>query len=111
MSQQENIPPFYVGQRVVAVMNSPRGFFKKGQEFVVQGIHFFKCCHQDWVISIGIDGIDRYCACACGTRFVFPGSNVFMWHVTSLFAPIESQFQSITLEKVLETETPLIGVN
>jgi hypothetical protein len=31
--------------------------------------------------------------------------------MTSRFAPVHSDFQSITLEKVLEKETPLIGVN
>lgn len=47
-----DIPPFYVGQEIVAIKDHPGlGLYKKGDEFIVNAI-YKGCC--EWMIDIGI---------------------------------------------------------
>lgn len=58
------IPPFYVGQEVVANSNHAQRVFKKGDEFTVTSIRP-TCC--GWLITIGILGRNRISKCSiCG---------------------------------------------
>lgn len=100
-----NYPPFYVGQRVVALRSHWQGYFEKGEEFIVVGIRK-PCCV--WVIDVGIPNKHMGCVCSkCG----YGEFNVNAWFAIEDFAPISENFQAITLEKVVEVETPLISVN
>jgi hypothetical protein len=90
-----NLPPFYAGQKVVSLIGweDARRIYgynypSKGQVVVVQGIE--SNGHGGWHIQV-------------------PNCEVVLWY--KHFAPIEENFQSISLEKVLEKETPLIGIN
>lgn len=103
-----SIPPFYVGQEVVAVRNQPDGDFKKGDTFKVTSC-FFGCC--SWEVTVGIYDTNFESICnICSGGISFYGKHEAPYHA-SAFAPITSTFQPITLEKVLEEETKLIGVN
>lgn len=51
MKQGIEIPPFYLGQEVVALYNQSQGDFKKGDEFKITGI-WKDCC--GWTVTIGI---------------------------------------------------------
>lgn len=102
------IPPFYVGQEVVALNNDKEGIFKKGDEFKVTSC-IKGCC--EWEVTIGImntDWINSVCT-KCGKKEIIGNKEIPFY--ASRFAPITSTFQSISLTKVLETELPLIGVN
>jgi hypothetical protein len=104
---ENNLPPFYVGQRVVALRSI--GCVKKGKEYVVLGL--FKCtkCHVWYVQHTHAKGVvlnDKF-PC-CGNPIV---TKDYRAASAKHFAPIEENFQSITLEKVLEQETKLISVN
>lgn len=91
-----NLPPFYVGESVVVVKGFKKlrqvwgfNYPKKGDVVTVDEIRKHPI-HDFWLVKIPT------CECELCHR---------------CFAPIEKQFQSISLEKVLEKETPLICVN
>jgi hypothetical protein len=104
---QLNLPPFYIGQRVVAVTSTL--FISKGLEYRVIDMYYRSCCKK-WSIYIGyVDIGEHYCPVHNTTHK--PRVLKGVYHNAKYFAPIEENFQSISLEKVLEKETPLIGVN
>lgn len=108
------MPPFYVGQKIVAIENQKDGDFKKGALFIVRGLEMCHKCKR-WYIDIGRvihttnDGFEDICH--CGDSKIIYSKSMPEWYSSKLFAPIQESFQSITLEKVLEIETPLISVN
>lgn len=104
----EKIPPFYVGQRVVAVRDSISGKWKKGDEFTVRGL--LPYCHGN-AIDIGFKKpylTGTKCE-HCSQRVNPP--DAIDWCKAKCFAPITSTFQNISFSKVLEAEQELIGVN
>lgn len=109
-----NLPPFYIGQKVVAIIDligkgekrEPVFYGAKGTEYTVSGI--FKCCK--WKINVSIYYPAGYTEMKCG------GCNTVLcdfivWCPADSFAPVKENFQSISLEKILEEETKLISVN
>lgn len=104
-----NLPPFYVGQRVVAINDGNDKIttvVHKGQEFVILDIYQCSACNK-WKVDIGHLTHSSCTSCKCGK---IKHGNI-KWAAAEIFAPIQETFQSITLEKVLETETRLLGVN
>lgn len=105
-----NLPPFYVGQRVVAVKDNIDRLFKKGDCFTVTGIIKSVCKCNDWDVNVGISKVSNSLECTvCKT--IWENTTKYAWFSFRRFAPIEENFQSISLEKVLEEETKLISVN
>ena len=110
----QDFPPFYVGQRVVAVKTHSQKAFKEGDVFVVKEIRASMCSCHGWEISVGInipqdfdpDYTERV---DCGVVFIDKTGRWFF--NTSIFAPIQENFQSISLEKILEEETKLVSAN
>jgi hypothetical protein len=100
---KNTLPPFCVGQRVIRTVASKGGLLKKGSVYIVTGISF--CC-AEWGWRVSIEGGDNsFLSCSsCNKK-----SNEN--YAAKYFAPIHENFQSITLEKVLEEETKLISVN
>jgi len=93
MNQEINLPPFYVGQRVVALVSSAAPTmvpYEKGDEFTVS--KFAKSKAGEWHMSFIGRPEDEFYDC-------------------NNFAPIESTFSAITLSEVIEIETPLICNN
>lgn len=111
MSSELNLPPFYVGQKVVALVTKTiEGVtLLKGSIHTVKGLMQCKC--GSWKVDIGFRaGRFAYNECyACGSLYN-DCSNIMFVRNTNL-SPIEENFQSISLEKVLEEETTLISVN
>lgn len=108
-----NLPPFYIGQRVVAIETGE--LWKKGDEFIVKGIKPGCCKTTSWKVDVGIllppCGRPYKISCEyCHVGYISYAGNIF-WAEHNAFAPIQESFQSISLEKVLEQETKLIGVN
>lgn len=107
-----NLPPFFPGQRIVAiktVLNKDGIGVVKGKEYTVRSCS--KTCKcANYMVCVGLvnsTGGSLVCM-KCGVR----GADSSTVKVGSqYFAPITENFQSISLEKVLETETPLISVN
>ena len=99
-----NLPPFYIGQRVVALRNASNQIgvsIKKGQIYVVKDC--IQCACGNWDIDLGLPYIGtRFSTCRQCTN-ILPITRA--WVNAKILAPITDNFQSITLEKVLETET------
>lgn len=109
MENKTDFPPFYVGQKVVAIKDHSQGAFRKGETFVVIEVIRCPCNCKYWVIDIGkIWTESEFSRCRiCEHRI----KGFLSYYNASCFAPIESQFHSITFEQVVEIESPLIGVN
>lgn len=106
----QNFPPFYVGQRVVRVGASVHPFVKKGDVYTVAAIKQCQSC-KNWKVSCvefhpTHSGHGEYCN--CGNIIISDG---FIYGRAEGFAPIQENFQSISLEKILEEETKLVSAN
>jgi hypothetical protein len=105
---KDNIPPFYVGQKVVALATSLKSMNKqviKGKIYTVGEMVF--CCGQ-WLVGckeLLIKTKEPFFLCHISTK------NKYCGGPASKFAPLHENFQSISLSKILEEETKLIGVN
>lgn len=103
-----NLPPFYVGQKVVALTTDI--FFRraiKDRVYTVLGLQA-TCC--GWNIDIGAKVTQLKLQCGTCNKIIGDTNGIGWLHVKH-FAPITENFQSISLEKVLEEETKLISVN
>lgn len=91
-------PPFYVGQKVVgsSFASEHRSKIKKGHPYTITHCHLSinpaNGTGPYWYV--GYDGVESHA-----------------WLTPKLFDPIIENFQSISLEKILEEETKLISVN
>ena len=103
-----NLPPFYVGQKVVAIFTHTQGLFIKGQIFTVKNIFLSKCKCKAWSITIGLYSNNPLKECAyCHTVW----SNDFSF-IAERFAPLqELVFPSLTMSRVIEKERELISMN
>lgn len=45
---------FKLGQEIIAIENHPQGWFKKGDEFIVDG---FNCCNKCGAPSVYLKGL------------------------------------------------------
>ena len=107
---ENNLPPFYVGQKVVALRTSPvvnGAQIIKGNTYTVKDIFFCKC--GDWIVVVKEVKMDCPKPWTMCCKENYHSSNVA--GPSYVFAPIEENFQPITLEKVLEQETQFISVN
>ena len=96
-NDMKQLPPFYVGQKIVCIKDHSSGAVKKGQHFIVMNVEKF-CC--DWLVDIGILNDHPSMECNyCGMKIM---SQSFLFSQT-LFAP-EEQFAAITFTKVIEKE-------
>lgn len=104
-----NLPPFYVGQRVVALNTGIT--LVKNKVYTITGIYPSDCGCQGWDVTVGLLTNQTTHRCdVCGRQGLINRTNQRLY-LHSLFAPIEETFQAITLEKVLENETPLVSAN
>lgn len=103
-----NLPPFYVGQKVVAVNNS--ALWKKGQEFTIKSITK-SCCY--WEVDINLsapNGISFFRCYICNRKHgLKPGDPIYP--DAYCFAPLEEKFEVISYKKVIKREQPVICRN
>lgn len=112
MNNELNLPPFYVGQKVVALrsVKTELNGIVKGTVYTVKELT--QCTCGEWKVDVGlmVSKTGR-CLCAtCDSPYGVTGSRV-IYVAAPLLAPVQENFQSISLEKVLEKETALISVN
>lgn len=107
MKDKLNIPPFYIGQKVVAIKDHTQGYFNKGDEFVVKGIEK-TCCV--WVIIIGVRTGWNISICVCRKSINNP-NDMGRFNVAS-FAPLQQQsYPLMTFSKIVEKEKEEILIN
>ena len=114
MENLNNLPPFYVGQKVVANCNHISGIVKD-KIYTVLGVYKSHC---GYAINVGIQiNLNVYnntnSICTCGAVFKKPIESYGIHEVsTTRFSPLQDQvFPSLTMSKVLEKESQLISMN
>lgn len=103
------LPPFYVGQRVVALVDGINYPFKKGDKFVVNDLAQTPCgC---WNIHVGFTPCkpspNYYCHLHDSPSVPNNGKGFIG---ARYFAPVESQFQAITFKEVIAIESPITSM-
>ncbi len=93
--------PFYVGQEVIGIKDHSQGYIKKGEHYTISGIMSGCKCTKNVVTVAEIAGNNRFSGCNHCNHFF---SETGIWLSEKLFAPIQTEFQSVTFERVLETE-------
>jgi hypothetical protein len=108
---EHNLPPFYVGQKVVALRTSDFGGVIKDKTYTVECCFVTKCC-KVWKVGIAeTTATEDVSICnTCGKDVNHKGSFVLIGDA-KYFAPIQTDFIAITFEKVIEQERELINVN
>lgn len=101
--EKNNIPPFYVGQKVVAIRNHSTGLFKKGDTFNITGIFMSDCSCKEWEVTVGVvTDKPKVCCAVCGETY--EKKSYQSEFKAYCFAPIIENFEAISFEKVLEQE-------
>lgn len=102
-----NLPPFYVGQKVVCIEGYPNPrFFKKGDQFTILDIIKTPCCNM-WIVNIGVSMPYKNTICDCGQTF--KANQMFR---ASRFAPIEKQnIPLMTFSQIKEKEKEQILID
>jgi len=67
---KENIPPFYIGQKVICVI--PNGklyetYLIKDKIYTILDINKTPCCNQ-WSVDVGLRTSHTHVMCGCGVR-------------------------------------------
>lgn len=103
------IPPFYVGQEVVANCNHEA--FKKGQEFIIRSIRK-NCC--GYVVTIGIkipEPFDKeYQNCSICNK-LYPTKGIDWEFRADRFSPKIEISKFISMKELAEKQLELIGAN
>lgn len=106
MEQNLNLPPFYIGQKVVALATSQKicdNQVIKDQVYTVEGCT--QCTCGKWVVTLfelpnKFPGEYKMCCIEKSPRNYAGGGAKY-------FAPIESTFAAITFKEVIEIESPV----
>lgn len=110
MNPLENLPPFYVGQKVVSLSNHESGLIKDKIYTVLAVIKG----HCYYTIDIGLKNksyANNLAKCTCGVTYKTSPSDIW-WHSSARFAPLqESAFPTLTLSRVIEKELQLTSMN
>lgn len=108
-----NIPPFYVGQEIIAIVNCPRGAFKKGDEFTITSIVKSQCKCPGWDITVGLLEPSSPPGWQCSDCMQI-GRNKFRNEQTfssSDFRPKIVIAEFISMKQLAEQQLETIGVN
>lgn len=108
MNNKLNLPPFYVGQKIVALTNGCNGNLIKNNEYTVKSIRF-RCCA--WLVDVGIVDLesDESECSTCKKTYKF---EKIWWLSYILFAPIEKQnLPLMTFSQIKEKEQEQILIN
>lgn len=101
-----NLPPFYIGQKVVCISPNKDYPIKEGQVVIIKEVRQNKCCGV-WVVNVGISSFnDKMIRCSCNLRYA--NDNTLS---AKRFVPAQEQkFKAVTFEKLCE-EVELICEN
>lgn len=97
----KGIPPFYVGQKIVAITDGPGRVFKKGDKFIVHSI-CKKCCF--WRVTVGIrimNGVKYIMCSGCGNQTPVGLEWEF---IATRFKPLDEGFKEMEFLEVVKEE-------
>lgn len=107
-----NLPPFWIGQRVVCIKAHSLAKLELNKEYKVRDIKKGFCSHSSWRIDVGVTVPDCFgnslLRCGRCDATIEVNDNVW-WFGAPLFAPIEERF--ISFAEVIAIESQLIGAN
>lgn len=86
---------FYIGQEVVAIRDHSQGRWRKGEEFIIQGVKKEPCCGLI-TVNVGINSDLQFVECICGHIT----DNDFYYNSAN-FAP-KQQLSETTYNEVME---------
>lgn len=105
-----NLPPFYVGQKVVAIKDSQDGKAKRGIIYTVALCIQCKC--GAWMVGIVELPAEYDSSYHNRCLNLYEHTGIYCrFGESKYFAPVQEEFQSISLEKVIEKEKPLTCAN
>ena len=110
MDNLKNLPPFYVGQKVVSLIST--NIRKKGEIYSITDQ--FMCSCGYWMVSFGIrHNHSGLLTCVCeGCGNTNPTNSWFFAAGAETFAPLtESPFPSLTMEQVVKKEAEKVCMN
>ena len=100
-----NLPPFYVGQKVVCSSTNSAGTVSIGKIYPILCIKQADCCGV-WIVDVGVRTNYDMTVCSCGYECKHDNT-----YLASRFAPLqESVFPSLKLSQVVEKERELISM-
>ncbi len=103
--RDKEIPPFYVGQEIIALVTNAAGCYKKGDEFTVTSIKIY--CHS-FGVTIGVRGAGSICD-QCNSKNVSGNGEVPFSCVD--FAPKYKATEFISMKQLAEQQLETIGAN
>jgi phage terminase large subunit-like protein len=108
--EQINLPPFYPGQKIVALKTSKCKKIQNGQTYTAA--FCVKGCCQGWDVGIKeMPANEDHSQCFKCRKVVLHTGKFFLIGMASAFVPLEETFQPVSLTKVIEEETKLVCVN
>lgn len=108
MNLQDHIPPFYLGQEIIAIATHENNNYKRNETFIVRQIKYCSCGCKNWVIDIGIVTEFKHMQCCISDR-VYENDNFYL---AINFRPIQKmRFTPISYKKVIAIESELISIN
>ena len=106
--EQIEIPPFYVGQEVMANCDHHQRAFKKGDEFLIESM--YKCVCGTWMVTVGIQ--NKYIIISrcikCDLRFNTGADWPFL---ASRFSPKIQLSEFISMKQLADQQLEIIGAN
>jgi hypothetical protein len=95
----KNLPPFYIGQKVVCINANNNFDLIKGEKYTVTNVVKTKCCDK-WQIEVGIifNKFERKCV-ACNKK-----SGTYNTFLSDRFAPLHSAPAYLTFKELKQNE-------
>ena len=101
------IPPFYVGQEVVANITHSQKAYKKGDEFKVQSV-FKGCCK--WEITIGITPPNKEAYCRFCNKTIETNDGEWSFYAFRFSPKIEIK-EFVSMKQLADKQLELISAN
>lgn len=111
MNPLENLPPFYIGQKVVFNRSYPLVGIKKGDIITVDTISTCSCGHHHVNTGVKHNRPATISNCSVCLEEITTHPTEYICSTTSLDPLIEEPFPSLTLSKVIEKELSLVSMN
>lgn len=111
MNPLENLPPFYIGQKVVFNRSYPLVGIKRGDIITVNTIITCSCGHHHVNTGINHNKPAIISNCTICLKEITTHPTEYICSTTSLDPLIEEHFPSLTLSKVIEKELSLVSMN
>lgn len=111
MNPLKNLPPFYIGQKVVFNRSYPLVGIKKGDIITVNFISTCSCGHHHVNTGIKHNAPNVESDCSVCMNEITSHLTEYICSTTSLSPLTEEPFPSLTLSKVIEKELSLVSMN